>query len=100
MRLLWDKRGRKERRKEDREGGRGLTDKHIWRTASLLLSSLRFTIHGNLLKALISPAIKTPVYIVSISLNLWIVFVLLLLLFLFLLAHLLTSWNETHFRKC
>lgn len=82
MRLFLDKAGRKE---EARVGERGATDKHIWRTASLLVSSLRFTIHSKLLKALRSPAIKTPVYIVSISQNLWTMFVLLLWLLLFLL---------------
>ena len=50
-------------------GGRGLTDKHMWRTASLVFS-LSAAIHGDLLKALGRPITKTAVYIVFTLQNL------------------------------
>lgn len=61
MRLVLDNRGRKERKKEKKEEGRGPKDKYIWRTAPVLFSSLSLTINGNVLKALRSPAIQKPV---------------------------------------
>lgn len=83
---------------EDRGGGRSLTDKHMWRTASLMFS-LRVAIHGDLLKALRRPIARTPVYTVFTLQNLRVCLFCSCCYSYFLLAHLLTSWNKTHSRK-
>lgn len=84
-----------------REGERERSHRQIHFENYLLLPSLRFTIHSDILKALRSPAITKPAYTVTMSQNLW----LCLFChggdgyyFYFLLAPLL-SYNKTHSRK-